>query len=168
MNKALAAAAASLVLFGLGSCNKKQTAVDPCSLLTAAEVKEMTGGDVTGPRPGTLENRECIYEATQQGATIRVALDVQADPPTESKKEFDDTQAGDGREPVEGIGDGAYWGVGTSGASLVALTGTTQIFVSFEFSGNFPEGFNPDDIRPEAEELAKKAVSRYEAKTSKT
>ena len=145
-------------LLVLSACSGGNDAakVDPCTLISSAEVQEITGGTVSEPKPGTLEDRQCGFVAQQGEETITVAIDVQTDPPTD-KKEFDQTHKDD--EPAEGLGDAAYFVSGSEGGGVQILTGSTQISVSF----SVPEGIDPTQVQSGAQTLGKKALERYKA-----
>lgn len=117
-----------------------------CSLLTKAEIGEATGTTVTKQEETNYAMKGCA-NTLEAGGSLNLAVVLEkAKPMFEATKE--------GNEPVDGVGDAAYFEKGRPSGNLVVLHGDKMLYVQPYFE-------KEDDVRLEvAKKLAQMALKR--------
>ncbi len=99
----------------------ERAAVDPCTLLTAEEVGEISDREIFDVTPSQTETGRPTCEYRLEFTVIVIGTDTGPD----AREEFESASAA-GR-PVEGVGDEAYWL--PEETTLIALQNALYVFV---------------------------------------
>ena len=129
--------------------------VDPCSLLTAAQVQAAFGGRSTaGARASSTTRQQCDWTVT--GSTLSATGTLTSYyPPVQSSAAFNAAKAGlHDAVTVPGLGDDAFYVPQT--AALTVLVGEHQFVVQ----GDFGHSANAGDLQADLIAVARLADTR--------
>ena len=127
----------------------------PCSLLTAAEIQQITGGAVTEATPNKLNPSVCDYQMAG-GSILNVTVTAKGPADSAEKMVSELKKRNIKAEVVAGIGDGSYasapgYGMQQSGA----YKGSSHVIVTVLMAGT-PEA----KAKTTAQTLLKKAPTK--------
>lgn len=147
---------AGIVLFISGVCARAAGA-DPCSLVTAAEVKEATGVAVAGGVVNRLNKQVCDYKAAA-GSLLNVTLTDRGPADNAARTVAELNKRGMKAEAAAGIGDSAYRSSpGYGMQQMGAYKGSKQVVVTALLAGA-----SEAKTRAAVEAVMKKALARVQ------
>jgi hypothetical protein len=133
-----------------GDSGSESAVVDACSLLTSREVQSVLGVPVEPANQDVPPIYSCRWEAEDATALTFASVSVySAASAGEAAAYYDSTSSSEGNEPVEGLGDRAYW-ANPPFNFLEILDGNYDLSVTVTYPG--------DDSRLLAEKLAREAL----------
>ncbi len=135
--------ASALCLLSATAASAQPAKLDPCGLLTQAEVKAALGMDVgalkTNTMMGAAAGTLCDFQVGEIGAggmLLRALSTVET--PQKIRSESD--KGGIKTSDAQGFGPGAFYAVGSYGVTqLNAFKGSTQVMVQLMLMGSPPE-----------------------------
>jgi hypothetical protein len=121
---AIVAIACALVTSSAHNAVARSAPIDPCTLLTAAQVKAVLGVEIAvGPPPG---KSSCMWKST--GTKVQMVT-VSLQPSTASWEHLKTVLPGVPANPVSGVGDDAFYQILGTFAPLAVKKGGTIFIV---------------------------------------
>lgn len=132
-------------------------ALDPCTLLTADEVKEATGKEAQGPTPNPRNARVCDFKLGE-GGLVNVTYDIGETGLTPERFAEEMKSRNIPLTPQAGVGDAAFFAdQGYGMVQINAFKGTNRyVVVTLLVPGSAP-----DKTKDVAIKLAKNALARF-------
>ena len=123
---AVVAIACAIVMYGArtGQAAPGSTAIDPCTLLTADQVKAVFGVDIAAGSP--ISKVACMWKST--GTKVQMAT-VSLQPPGSSWEHLKTVWSTAQNKPLSGVGDDAFYTLLGNFAPLAVKKGSTIFIV---------------------------------------
>ena len=146
---------ASVLLLIASICFAGAKTIDPCALLTKAEVQQVLGKDVSDPKPDPKNGAGCVFTVGGYGQLSLIARPAAADEiPDKMVSEF--KKHGIKAEEIKGVGDRAILTLpGFGMVQLNLFKGPTYVILTM-----MVPGVTEEKAKPLAQKLAEKALSR--------